>query len=243
MLGAPNKKTVEESTAFSKILAETVSAVLSYEDVCKIVTYPPPYLGNNIKHFRRQSILPKDPRPKMQSSTRLIPCERSRHRYLRNTSAVTKRQTAVQYPHHMTRHVLTHLWRTVIPVILPIRPTAQRLTLTLEAYMNQQANDTVIERRAPGNRADIRFIRLKEVMAICGKSRSSVYDAIKRGAFPRPVKLQGQSTAWIKSEVEQGLCSASVPAAETVSPSLPPHCRAIPRDAAAPLPLPPGPAP
>lgn len=69
--------------------------------------------------------------------------------------------------------------------------------------MDQQAIDTVIERRASSNRADIRFIRLKEVMAICGKSRSSVYDAIKRGAFPKPVKLQGRSAAWIKSEVEQ----------------------------------------
>lgn len=31
------------------------------------------------------------------------------------------------------------------------------------------------------NRSDIRFIRLAEVMVICGKSRSSIYDAIKRG--------------------------------------------------------------
>lgn len=69
--------------------------------------------------------------------------------------------------------------------------------------MDQQAINPVIERRASSNRADIRFIRLKEVIAICGKSRSSVYDAIKRGAFPRPVKLQGRSAAWIKSEVEQ----------------------------------------
>lgn len=81
--------------------------------------------------------------------------------------------------------------------------TAQRLTFTLEAYMDQQTIDTVVERRAPRSRADIRFIRLEKVMAICGKSRSSVYDAIKRGAFPRPVKLQGRSAAWIKSEVEQ----------------------------------------
>jgi hypothetical protein len=29
--------------------------------------------------------------------------------------------------------------------------------------MDQEAIDTVIERRAPGSRADIRFIRLKEV--------------------------------------------------------------------------------
>lgn len=69
--------------------------------------------------------------------------------------------------------------------------------------MDQQAIDAVIERRASSNRGDIRFIKLKEVIAICGKSRSSVYDAIKRGTFPRPVKLKGRSTAWIKSEVEQ----------------------------------------
>jgi prophage regulatory protein len=49
----------------------------------------------------------------------------------------------------------------------------------------------------------IRFLRLKEVLAICGKSRSSVYDAIKKGDFPKPVKLSGRSSAWIKSEVEQ----------------------------------------
>ena len=49
---------------------------------------------------------------------------------------------------------------------------------------------------------EIRFIRLKEVLAICGKSRSSVYDAIKKGNFPRPVKLSGRTTAWVKSEIQ-----------------------------------------
>ena len=44
--------------------------------------------------------------------------------------------------------------------------------------MDQQAIETIIECHASSNRADIRFIRLKEVMAICGKSRSSLYDAI-----------------------------------------------------------------
>jgi prophage regulatory protein len=75
--------------------------------------------------------------------------------------------------------------------------------LTLEAYMNQQAVNVAVERRASSNRADVRFLRLKEVLAICGKSRSSVYDAIKKGDFPKPVKLSGRSSAWIKSEVEQ----------------------------------------
>jgi prophage regulatory protein len=76
-------------------------------------------------------------------------------------------------------------------------------TLTLEAYMDQQAVDVAVERRASSNRADVRFLRLKEVLAICGKSRSSVYDAIKKGDFPKPVKLSARSSAGVKSEVEQ----------------------------------------
>jgi prophage regulatory protein len=61
----------------------------------------------------------------------------------------------------------------------------------------------ILERRAPSLKSDIRFIRLKEVLVICGKSRSSVYDAIKKGHFPKPVKLNGRSSAWVQSEVEQ----------------------------------------
>lgn len=69
--------------------------------------------------------------------------------------------------------------------------------------MDQQTVNVAVERRASSNRADVRFLRLKEVLTICGKSRSSVYDAIKKGDFPKPVKLSGRSSAWIKSEVDQ----------------------------------------
>jgi len=69
--------------------------------------------------------------------------------------------------------------------------------------MDHQATNVTVERRASSSCAEVRFIRLKEVLAICGKSRSSVYDAIKKGGFPKPVKLHGRSSAWIKSEVEQ----------------------------------------
>jgi prophage regulatory protein len=55
----------------------------------------------------------------------------------------------------------------------------------------------------PNVSLELRLIRLKEVLAICGKSRSSVYEAIKKGEFPSPVKLRGRSSAWIKSEVLQ----------------------------------------
>jgi prophage regulatory protein len=54
-----------------------------------------------------------------------------------------------------------------------------------------------------GAPAELRLIRLKEVLAICGKSRSSVYEAIKKGEFPSPIKLHGRSSAWIKSEILQ----------------------------------------
>ncbi|PHV37873.1 AlpA family transcriptional regulator [Janthinobacterium sp. BJB304] len=37
--------------------------------------------------------------------------------------------------------------------------------------------------------------RMGEVLATCGKSRSSVYAKIKEGTFPAPIKLQGRSSA------------------------------------------------
>lgn len=51
------------------------------------------------------------------------------------------------------------------------------------------------------SRQDIRFMRLPEVLALCGKSRSSIYAAIKKGEFPAPVKLSTRSSAWIRSEI------------------------------------------
>jgi prophage regulatory protein len=65
--------------------------------------------------------------------------------------------------------------------------------------------------------AELRFIRLKEVLAICGKSRSSVYEAIKKGEFPAPIKLRGRSSAWIKSEVLQW-AEACIRASRTPKP-------------------------
>lgn len=50
---------------------------------------------------------------------------------------------------------------------------------------------------------EVKFIKLIEVLAISGKSRSSVYDAIRKGEFPAPVKVGGRASAWIKSEVLQ----------------------------------------
>jgi prophage regulatory protein len=46
-----------------------------------------------------------------------------------------------------------------------------------------------------------RFIRIDEVLHICGLSRSSLYASIQKGEFPSQVKLSEKASAWVLSEV------------------------------------------
>ncbi len=59
---------------------------------------------------------------------------------------------------------------------------------------------SVIEKktRAPG-----RFLRLPEVMARTGLSRSTIYVRLDEGRFPRPVSLGGRAVGWIEAEVDE----------------------------------------
>jgi len=58
------------------------------------------------------------------------------------------------------------------------------------------------DRRVNNNASALVFLRLPDVMALSGLSRSAIYAAIQRNAFPRPVTLNpGRARAWIKSEV------------------------------------------
>lgn len=54
-----------------------------------------------------------------------------------------------------------------------------------------QFSDTVQER----------FIRLPEVMHLCGLSRSTIYDLISREAFPKQISLGGKNVAWAHTEI------------------------------------------
>jgi len=47
----------------------------------------------------------------------------------------------------------------------------------------------------------MRFLRLKEVIAQTGLSRSSIYLFMNEGIFPKSVSLGGRSVAWLESEV------------------------------------------
>lgn len=50
-----------------------------------------------------------------------------------------------------------------------------------------------------------RILRWKQVADIIPWSKSYAYDLIKRGLFPRPVKLMpgGQAVGWLASDIEE----------------------------------------
>lgn len=52
------------------------------------------------------------------------------------------------------------------------------------------------------------FLKLPAVVSMSGKSRSSIYNAIKTGDFPAPVKIGPRAVAWLESAIEkwQDLC-------------------------------------
>lgn len=46
-----------------------------------------------------------------------------------------------------------------------------------------------------------KLLRRPEVEALTGLSRSTLYDWMKRGAFPQPVKLGTRLVAWRESDI------------------------------------------
>lgn len=46
-----------------------------------------------------------------------------------------------------------------------------------------------------------RLMRLREVLHICGMSRTSLYRVMKAHEFPTPVKLSARSIGWRQDEV------------------------------------------
>ncbi len=50
-----------------------------------------------------------------------------------------------------------------------------------------------------------RIIRLPEVMARTGLSRSTIYLRISQGTFPKPVNLGARAVGWIEEEIQEWL--------------------------------------
>ena len=53
----------------------------------------------------------------------------------------------------------------------------------------------------PDSSTGLRILRRKEVEAIVGLSRSSIYELIARKQFPAPIKLGLRSVGWLRHEV------------------------------------------
>lgn len=50
---------------------------------------------------------------------------------------------------------------------------------------------------------EVVFMRLPEVKAVTGLSKTSIYELIRERSFPPPVRLGPRAVAWVKSEVKQ----------------------------------------
>jgi prophage regulatory protein len=50
---------------------------------------------------------------------------------------------------------------------------------------------------------EIIFLRLPEVKAVTGLSKSSLYDLIRANNCPAPVRLGPRTVAWVRSEIKQ----------------------------------------
>ncbi|WP_419861882.1 helix-turn-helix transcriptional regulator [Candidatus Palauibacter sp.] len=54
-----------------------------------------------------------------------------------------------------------------------------------------------------GTGVPVRLLRLPEVLARTGLSRSTIYVRLEQGRFPRPVSLGVRAVGWIESEVDE----------------------------------------
>jgi prophage regulatory protein len=50
---------------------------------------------------------------------------------------------------------------------------------------------------------DVSFLRLPEVKAVTGLSKTSLYALIREKSFPAPVRLGPRAVAWVRSEIRQ----------------------------------------
>jgi prophage regulatory protein len=46
-----------------------------------------------------------------------------------------------------------------------------------------------------------RFLKRREVERDCCLSRSTIYEMMAQGKFPKPVPLRGRRVAWIEAEI------------------------------------------
>ena len=82
------------------------------------------------------------------------------------------------------------------------RSRARARTPARKAKTSRAMSENEMERRT---KPRTRLLRVSEVEARTGLSRSTIYDWSADGRFPRPVRLSARAKRWVESEVEEWL--------------------------------------
>lgn len=53
----------------------------------------------------------------------------------------------------------------------------------------------------------MQLLRIATVVEITGRARTSIYEDVKKGHFPRPVRLSRRCVGWHRNEVEAWVAS------------------------------------
>ncbi len=77
----------------------------------------------------------------------------------------------------------------------------QKRVLTATRFATSDAPR--IAERGPIFPTDVIFLRLPEVKAITGLSKTSLYEMIRIDQFPKPISLGPRAVAWVRSEVQR----------------------------------------
>ena len=51
------------------------------------------------------------------------------------------------------------------------------------------------------NITSLRLLRLREVMHVVGLKKSTIYNMIKQGTFPKPIKISSRAVAWLEDTI------------------------------------------
>lgn len=65
----------------------------------------------------------------------------------------------------------------------------------------ESKNKNAVSEMGSAKRDHNRLLRRPEVETVTGLSRSTLYDWMKRGDFPQPVKLGARIVAWRESDI------------------------------------------
>ena len=84
------------------------------------------------------------------------------------------------------------------------RSAKSRVIQSFDMHSSEGARTSSLnsaENLAPGG--EVTFLRLPDVKALTGLSKTSLYSLIREQDFPAPVRLGPRAVAWVQSEVNQ----------------------------------------